>query len=157
MHVPPLPIRRLRPRRAAGFTLIELLVAIAILGILGTVVIKTVWGHIDEAKQTTTKAKLDTVHGQVVMFRRKHNRLPKWPEEMVEPDIQMNNGQAWLNEEDILDAWGHPMELKEGSKSGEFEIVSWGQDGVDSGFGSEGGFDRDISSTRPLEEVESNR
>ncbi len=36
-----------RPQARAGFTLIELLVVIAILGILGTIVVRNVWGHVD--------------------------------------------------------------------------------------------------------------
>ena len=142
------PVLHLSRRRNRGFTLIELLVAIAILGILGTVVIKSVWKNVDEAKQTGTKTKVDQIHDAVMMFRRKHNGLPKWPEEMLEPDI-MNNNEPWLTEDEIVDAWGRQMELKQGDKAGQFEVVSLGADGTPDGEG----FDRDISSARPLDAV----
>ena len=48
--------------RRRGFTLVELLVAVAILGILGMAVINEIWGSVDDAKQTTTKTKVDQIH-----------------------------------------------------------------------------------------------
>jgi len=146
-----------RPRRGVrGFTLIELLVAIAILGILGTVVIQQVWQHIDEAKQTSTVTKLKEVHTQVQMYRRKHNVLPDSLEDMTLED-PLNNNRPWLNPEDILDAWDNPMVLKPGDKSGEFEVISYGQNRSPDDFGPEFGFDRDLSSIRPLNDPNANR
>ena len=142
-------------RSRAGFTLIELLVAIAILGILGTVVIQKVWSHIDEAKQTSTITKLKEVHTQVQMYRRKHNVLPGSLEDMTEVDPM--NTEPWLNAEDILDAWDTPMELRPGNKPGEFEIVSLGQNKAADDFSADLGFDRDLSSTRPLNDPTANR
>ena len=145
------------PRSRAGFTLIELLVAIAILGILGTVVIKAVSGYIDEAKQTGTKTKVDTVHAQVETFRRKHNDLPRDLDDLLQPDIMNNNVPYLDNEDDIYDAWAHKMELRKGDKTGQFEVVSLGANGAADGFGLELGLDRDISSVRPLNPIETNR
>lgn len=136
-----------RPRRRnLGFTLIELLVAIAILGILGTVVIKSVWKNVDEAKQIGTKTKIDQVHQAVQAFRRKHNTLPRWPEDMLEPD-PMNNNEPWLTEDEIRDAWNQRLELVGGAKDSQFEIISRGYLGQEGGEG----FERDISSARPLD------
>jgi general secretion pathway protein G len=150
------PTRRAAARpHPQGFTLIELLVAIAILGILGTVLIKGVYGHIDHAKQVSTQAKLESVHQQVVLFRRAHNTLPKWPDDMLQPD-PMNNNEPWLNAEDVRDAWNNEIVLKPGQKSGQFELVSYGANGTEDGFGPELGIDRDLSSTRPMEGADSN-
>lgn len=146
------PLRSRRPR-AAGFTLIELLVAIAILGILGTVVLNSVWQYQDEARQTGTKTKLDTVRDKVQMYRRKHNALPKWPEDMLAPD-NWNGGLPWLTPDEILDAWGNQMLMKtDTGKAGQFEIVSLGADNKDGGDG----YEKDLSSEHPINEIETNR
>ena len=146
------PRRRLRSR--AGFTLIELLVAIAILGILGTVVIKAVWSNIDEAKQTGTKTKVDMLHAQVESYKRKHNELPGELGELALEDPRNNNRAYVDSEDDLYDAWGNRMELLTGDKAGQFEVVSYGANGDPDGYTLDLGLDRDISSIRPLNPID---
>lgn len=144
------------PRNAgkAGFTLIELLVAVAILGILGTVVIREIWGAIDEARQTSTKAKVDSIESVVQQFRRKHNRLPSDLEELTQPD-DLHNGEPWLSDDDLRDAWGKMIVLVPGERSNQFDIVSYGMNGQPDGFEvSQYGLDADISSSKALQEYE---
>src|SRR5262249_9414507 len=77
------------PRRARtrhGFTLIELLVVIAILGILGTIVVKNIWGNVDEAKQKAAKAKVDNIDQEIQMYKRKHNDIPRDLRILLDPD-----------------------------------------------------------------------
>ena len=140
-----------RRRKDGGFTLIELLVAIAILGILGTVAIKEIWGYIDEAKQTATKAKLDNIETQVQMYKRKHNEVPRDLETLLEPDPR-NRNRPYLAREDILDAWGNPCVIIQDSDDlgGVFEVVSYGENGEEDDFSPDYGLDMDISSKRPL-------
>lgn len=141
--------RPARPRRSAGFTLIELLVAIAILGILGTVVVTTLWDAVDESKQTGTKTKLDQVKQTVMRYRNKHGDIPDDLSRLVEAD-PLNGQRPWLSEEDLRDTWNNLMVIKRGERSGEFEIISFGADGVENGFDLGLGFDRDLSSNLPL-------
>ena len=118
------------PRRPRGFTLIELLVAIAILGILGTIVIQNVWSNIDDARQEGSKTKADLLHGIVETYRRKHNELPKSLDDLLLEDLMNNNRPYVDNPEDLLDAWNRKFELRPGERSGEFEVVSLGQNGL---------------------------
>jgi general secretion pathway protein G len=148
-----LDIRTDLPRRRAvddrrGFTLIELLVVIAILGILGTIVVKNIWGNVDEARQKAAKAKVDNLDTQVQMYKRKHNEIPSDLRRLLEPD-PLNNNDAWVEEDQLEDPWGTPLQIKiDGSK---FEIISYGEDKMESGFGLEGGLQRDIGSRHPLD------
>lgn len=136
-------------RRRGGFTLIELLVAIAILGILGTVVITTIWDNVDDARQTGAKAKLDSLKNTVMSYRRKHNDIPTDLSRLTEED-PLNGNRPWVTEDDIKDTWDNLIVIKRGDRAGEFELISYGADGVESGFGAELGYDRDLSSNRPL-------
>ena len=141
--------RTLRRAASSGFTLIELLVVIAILGILGTVVLKNLWGYIDEAKQKTAKEKVDTIDQQIQMYKRKHNDLPTDLRALLEPD-PLNNGDPWVTEEALIDPWGNPMDFKIDDKR-QFEVISYGENKMQDGFGLEFGLNRDIGSKHPLE------
>jgi general secretion pathway protein G len=139
-------------RRARGFTLIELLVTIAILGILGTIVIRNVWDHYEESKQITAKGKVDALDTQVQMYKRKNNVLPKDLSVLSEPDPR-NNGNAYVESSDLTDPWGNPYEIVQGDREGQFEVVSWGANGQKDGFGVDLGLERDIGSKHLLNDT----
>ena len=131
-----------------GFTLIELLVVIAILGILGTLVVKNIWGHVDEAKQMTAKGKVDLVDDKIQIYKRKHNEIPRDLRVLLEAD-PLNNNDPWLEEDQLMDPWGHELVIKiDGSR---FEIISYGEGGQEDSFGLEMGKERDIGSRHSLE------
>lgn len=147
----PAPVLRAAPR---GFTLIELLVVIAILGILGTVVLKNVWNYIDEAKQKTAKEKVDNIDQQLQMYKRKHNELPTDLRTLLDPD-PLNNNNPWVNPEALIDPWDNPIDLKTDDKN-QFEVISYGENKMQDGFGLEYGLARDIGSKHPLEPPKEN-
>lgn len=136
--------------RNAGFTLIELLVAIAILGILGTVVIQSLWTNVDTAKQETSHTKVKTVYSVVQNYRRAHGR---WPSEdmaeLLETDPRHAN-QPWLTPSELLDSWGFPLALMEGARAGSMRVVSFGNNGEQDGRDPDLGLDMDIYSDEPL-------
>jgi general secretion pathway protein G len=141
IHVP-------RARGARGFTLIELLVVIAILGILGTIVVQNVWGHVDEAKQKAAKAKVDYLDQQVQMYKRKHNEIPRDLRVLLDAD-PLNNTEPWVEEEQLVDPWDNPIEIRIDGNN--FEIISRGEGGQEDGFGLDLGKARDIGSHHPLD------
>ena len=146
VRIAPADVTRVRP--ASGFTLIELLVVIAILGILGTIVVRNVWGHVDEAKQKAAKAKVDNIDQQIQMYKRKHNEIPRDLRVLLDQD-PLNNMEPWVEEEQLEDPWGHPIEIR--IDGNQFEVISRGDGGQEDGFGLELGLQRDIGSRHPLE------
>jgi general secretion pathway protein G len=144
------------PRRRSGFTLIELLVAIAILGILGVVVVQSLWDNVDDAKQVGAKTKVDQIKTTVMQYRRKHNELPNELSILTEED-PLNGNRRWLQPDELRDTWNNLMVIKKGERPGEFEIISYGEDGIENGYDLSLGFARDISSNRPLAEVDGDR
>ncbi len=140
-------------RRRGGFTLIELLVAIAILGILGMVVVTSLWENVDNAKQIGAKTKVDQIKTMVMQYRRVHNELPNDLSVLTEEDPR-HNARPWLQPDEIRDTWGNQMIIKKGDRPGEFEIISYGADGIENGYDLTLGYERDISSNRPLDEQE---
>ena len=138
--------------RRRGFTLIELLVAIAILGILGTVVIREIWNYIDDAKQETAQQKVKAIADIVEMYRRKHNDIPADLHVLTQED-DANNGRVWLQEDGLVDPWGNDYELKPGGKAGDFEIICKGSNGTEDSFDAQLKLERDIGSNHSLRDA----
>ena len=115
------------PASRAGFTLIEIMVVIAIIGLLATIIAPNVVRHFKEAQVTATKAKMTTVKQMLDEYKMKHTKLPDSLDVLLEPD-EKNLGDAYLEQENIQDAWGNPFQyVKQGNK---FDLVSLGADGV---------------------------
>jgi|SoiMethySBSTD1v2_1073268.scaffolds.fasta_scaffold460722_2 general secretion pathway protein G len=122
--------RQARPAASAGFTLIEIMVVIAIIGLLATIIAPNVVRHFKEAQVTTTKTKMATVKQALDEYRMKHTKLPDSLEVLLEPD-EKAMGNAYLEQENIQDAWGNPFQFtKQGNK---FDIISLGADGIEGG------------------------
>jgi len=138
--------------RAHGFTLIELLVAIAILGILATITINEVWGNIAEARVKTTETKLRQIKTIVEQYKIRNFEVPRDLNELLEPDPR-HFDKPWVeSEENLLDAWENPMEIRE-LEQGRFEIISYGADRTEGGEG----LDTDLSSNRSSSQAKTDR
>ena len=131
------------------FAAAVLVVSVAGLGVIGTVMIAAMFESVDDARQTGTKIKLDSVKTIVQQYQRDCGDLPRDLPELAVPDPRHGNC-PWLTADDLRDTWGNPMMIKLGELADAFEIVSFGADGVENGFGFELGYDRDLSSDRPL-------
>ena len=139
----PAPIRRaderaLRQRHEAGFTLVEIMVVIVILGLLATLVARNVVSSGDEARETKAKADVRMIADAVRGYRAKFGRMPEDLQTLATKD---EKGRSEL-EELPLDPWDNEYVLREGDRRGEFEVISYGVDGVEN-------TEDDISSKAP--------
>jgi len=121
--------RRTRLRGSSGFTLIEVLLVVAILGILATIAVVGIGGHLDKANITATRGNIDAIRKAVELYKLTTNKYPGSLEDLTKETEQFEAPLAQLP----TDAWGNPFQF---SKSGKFkyEVRSSGPDGQ---FGSE--------------------
>ncbi len=128
-------------KTSRGFTLIELMVVVAILGVLGMIVAKSVFPAFTKTQQTVARTNIETLKQAIQMYRLNNYRIPDNLEILLEPD-EKNAGESYLENADaLLDPWGNPFfyTVESGSR---FEIKSLGRDYMEGGTGEDG----DISS-----------
>jgi general secretion pathway protein G len=133
-----------------GFTMVELMAMLIIIGLLATLVATKVASKIDEARVTTTKANLKTLHMAVNQFKMTTGRFPTEEEGLLAlieapTDVENYEEGGYLETTEIpKDGWGNDFYYELYPESGKpFVIISWGADGEEEGEGH----DADLYST----------
>ena len=134
----------------AGFTMVELMAVLIILGLLATLVVTKVASKIDQARVTTTKANLKSLHAAVNQFKMDTGRFPSEEmglEELIEQpsDVEHWEPGGYLETTEIpRDGWGEEYIYERCPESGKpFVIRSFGADKEEGGES----YDTDLLST----------
>ncbi len=133
-----------------GFTLIELMVVIVILGILALYVAPKIMGRPDEAKQVKARMDIASLETALKLYRLDNGFYPS-TEQGLAALVQMpQSGQipkrwkegGYLEKNQVpKDPWGNDFIYLSPGSHGDFDIVSFGADGVAGGEGK----DKDIN------------
>ena len=78
-------VRRCGMKRARGFTLVEILIVVVILGILASIVVPRFTNASEDARASALRAQLQTIRGQIEIYRARHG---------VPPNLGTNNVAA---------------------------------------------------------------
>ena len=121
------PSRRLR----RGFSLIEVIVAVTIIAIFAGIIAPQVLKRLGGAKVDQARTEANAIASQVKAFlaSRQATRLGSdFALEQLIPEFLES-------EDDLLDPWGNRYAITEGTNGRDFDIVSYGADGVPGGEG----------------------
>ena len=134
-----------------GFTLIELMVVIVILGILATLIVPRIMDRPGQAKQLKAKIQIESLETALKLYKLDNGRYPdtdqglealvQVPETGIIPKKWREGGyleKGRLPE----DPWGNVFVYLSPGAHGDYDIISYGADGVPGGEGE----DRDINS-----------
>jgi len=135
----------------SGFTLIELMVVVIILGILAGLVVPRIMERPGEAKQTKAKIQIESLETAIMLYKLDSGRYPD-TEQGLEALVQIPETgiiptkwrQGGYLEKGKLpqDPWGNSFVYLSPGTHGDYDIISYGADGVPGGEGE----DRDINS-----------
>lgn len=137
-------------RRAAGFTLIELMVVIVILGILAGLIVPRIMGRPEEAKQLKAKLQIESLETSLQLYKLDNGVYPSTEQglqALIEPPTTGNVPQKWREggyvEKGRLpkDPWANEFVYLSPGAHGDFDLISYGADGVPGGEGR----DKDIN------------
>ena len=138
-----------RHRRRDGFTLIEIMVVIVILGLLAALVVPKLVGRTEEAKRTQTRVQIKNIQQALELFKLDNGFFPATDqglEALVRaPEsgrIPKNYRKGGYIDRVPKDPWGNPFVYVSPGQQGDYDISSYGADGVQGGDGE----DADINS-----------
>ncbi len=137
-------------RRDRGFTLIEILVVMVIIGMLAALVGPKAISYLSGAKQKTAKAQITNFETALDAFRLDVGRYPTTEEGLKALREKPSGAEKWqgpyFNKEVPLDPWGKAYVYKAPGDNGEYDIISYGLDGVEGGEGE----NQDVVSWRDI-------
>ena len=133
----------------AGFTLIEIMVVIVLLGLLAALVVPKLGGRTEEAKKTQTRVQIKSLQQAMELFKLDNGFYPS-TDQGLEALVRMPEGGRVPNnyrkcgyiDRVPKDPWGSPFVYVSPGQHGDYDISSYGADGVQGGEGE----DADINS-----------
>lgn len=134
-----------------GFTLIELMVVIVILGILAGLIVPRIMGRPEEAKQLKAKLTIESLETSLRLYKLDNGAYPTTEQGLnaltSPPDTgTVNDGWregGYIEKGRIpKDPWDNEFVYLSPGVHGEYDIISYGSDGVPGGEGK----DKDINS-----------
>jgi general secretion pathway protein G len=128
---------RCASEKEKGFTLIELLVVLIILGLLSALVAPKFFGKIGKAKTKTAKTQIELLGAALDDFRLDNGRYPTTEEGLKALREKPGDLETWdgpyLPKSVPLDPWGNPYHYQSPGEHGDYDLFSYGKDGVDGG------------------------
>ncbi len=128
-------------RKQSGFTLIELLIVMVILGMLAALVGPRMFNKVGKSKQKAAKTQIHLFETALDTYRLDVGRYPSSEMGLQALRVKPQDAEKWdgpyLPKDIPLDPWGHPYEYRSPSEHGDFEIISYGNDGSSGGEGED--------------------
>ena len=134
-----------RQSHAGGFTLLELLVVVAIIGLLAAYVGPRYFSQIGKSETTVAKAQIEAFGNALDQYRLDVGHYPNNEQGLdalvTRPATDKKWNGPYLAKSLPLDPWGNAYRYRIPGPKGDYEILSYGKDGVPGGTGE----DADIS------------
>ena len=125
-----------------GFTLIEIMVVVIILGILATYVVPKIMGRPEEAKQVKAKLDIASLESALRLYKLDSGVYPTTEQGMqalveepeTEPVPRKWHKGGYLEKSRLpKDPWGYEYIYLSPGVNGDYDIISYGADGVPGG------------------------
>ncbi|MFO7965302.1 MAG: type II secretion system major pseudopilin GspG [Desulfobacterales bacterium] len=131
--------RHRKSRKNSGFTLIEIMVVVVILGILVGIVAPRIMDQPEEAKIVKTKVQIEGITSALKMYKLDNGSYPTTEQgllALVEAPSDVKNWRkgGYLEKGRVpKDPWGNDFVYLSPGVYGDFDLYSYGADGVPGG------------------------
>ena len=124
------------PRFSRGFTLLEMLAVIVLLGIVATIVARSISGSVTKADYKAGKLQVQKLSEDIDAYMLDNGSPPKQLQDLLAKpgDAPSWNG-PYAKAGDLKDPWGHPFGYTMPGQHGQYDIVFYGRDGKPGGEG----------------------
>ena len=125
-----------------GFTLIEIMVVIVILGILAGLIVPRIMGRPEEAKRLKAEIQIESIETALKLYKLDNGMYPTTEQSLValveppdtEPIPKSYRKGGYLEKGKVpKDPWGNEFLYISPGVNGDFDIISYGADGVQGG------------------------
>lgn len=131
------PERSSPPYPPRGFTLLELLVVMVIIGLLVSYVGPRYFSQVGKSEVKTARAQIDALEKALDQYRLETGHYPTTEQGLAALVTQPVNEPRWggpyLRKSVPPDPWGNPYVYKQPGEHGDFDLLSYGNDGQPGG------------------------
>ncbi|NWG31557.1 MAG: type II secretion system major pseudopilin GspG [Rhodocyclaceae bacterium] len=125
--------------RTRGFTLLELLVVVAIIGLLVAYVGPRYAAQIGKSEITAARAQMEALAKALDTYRLDTGHYPSAQQGLAalreRPAGEVKWNGPYLQKDVPADPWGRPYVYRMPGAKGDYELISFGRDGVPGGTG----------------------
>lgn len=129
-------------RRDSGFSLLELMVVVVILSILALVIVPRVIDRPDQARVARAQSDIAAIVSAVNLYRLDNFRYPTTEQGLAalvskpsSDPVPANWSAGGYMDRLPIDPWGQPYQYLSPGVHGEFDVFSYGTDGIAGGSG----------------------
>jgi general secretion pathway protein G len=135
-------IQAIKTHKQGGFTLIELMVVVVILAILAAIAVPMLMDRPDEARAVKAQQDMNAMSSALQLYKLDNFRYPTTDqglEALVSKPSSEPVPRNWKPYMERLpkDPWGNDYLYLSPGQNGEFDIFTYGADGVDGGEGAD--------------------
>jgi general secretion pathway protein G len=133
-------------RREEGFSFIEIMAVVIIIGLLTTLVGRTIFAQFGRAQHTLAGTKIQKIQGALEMYKVDNGSYPS-AEQGLEALVTPPTGEpaprnylpgGYASRADLVDPWQNPLQYRVPGEHNphSFDVFSYGADGVEGGEGT---------------------
>lgn len=127
----------------SGFSLLELMVVVVILSILALVIVPRVIDRPDQARAARAQSDIAAVSSAVALYRLDNFRYPTTEQGLealvtrpTSDPVPANWATSGYMDRLPVDPWGQPYQYLSPGVHGDFDVFTYGADGVSGGTGA---------------------